>query len=316
MITFPYKKFNPFIQLDWHDGIFLNPPTPVPVTGSAAHIAAGILAMPWIGLGSNKNNGDTILADGMPIVSEGHQPGLALIPHLNLFPFTPVQLNLMIPFLILTSTNTCAMSAGSVVGPDGPISVAIFRYVGLNQGCCDAGAQTKIPIKGAKAIPKGVPIAFALIPNSTVVNWGTVHVGFTLGDLVRFLASTLLDFAVQKIFDKFFKKFQDMFRVRMRPSIDEMLPPDFLKNTFKNTLRRMGLPNVGRAANGQFMSIGQAMADQTHSILNGPFNSMLDGVGFPGDVQVLDLNKPLQDAASATTEHLSLWADGKAELIP
>lgn len=316
MITFPYKKFNPFIQLDWHDGIFLQPPPAIPVTGSAAHLAGGVLAMPWWGMGANKNNGDTILADGQPIVSEGHQPGLALLPHLNLYPFTPAQLNMMIPFLIITSTNTCAMSVGSVIGPSGPISVSIFRCVGLNQGCCDAGAQTQIPIKGAKDIPKGVPIAFALIPNSTVLNWGTVNLGFTLGDLVRFVASTLLDFAVQKLFDRYFKRFQDMFHVRVRPTIDELLPDDMIKNAFKNSLRRMGLPNVGRAASGRYMSIGQAMADQTHSILNGPFNSLLDGVGLPGDVQILDLNQPLQDAASATTEHLSQWADGKAELIP
>lgn len=316
MITYPNKKFNIFVQLDWHDGIFMQPPPAIPVTGSAAHLAGGVLAMPWWGMGSNKNNGDTVLADGQPIVSEGHQPGLALLPHLNLYPFTPAQFNLMMPFLILTSTNTCAMSAGSVVGPDGPIAVSIFRVVGLNQGCCDSGAQTQIPIKGAKDIPKGVPIAFALIPNSIVQNFGTVHIGFTLGDLVRFIASTLLDFAVQRIFDKYFKKLQDMFHIRVRPTIDDLLPEDALKNTFKNTLRRMGLPTVGRAANGRYMSIGEAMAGQASSILNGPFNNLLDGVGFPGDVQVLDFNKPLQDAASSVTEHLSQWADGKAELIP
>lgn len=316
MITFPNKKFNPFIQLDWHDGIFLQPPPVIPLTGSAAHIAAGILAMPWIGLGINKNNGDTILADGMPIVSEGHQPAYLLVPHLNLYPFTPAQINLMIPFLILTSTNTCMMSAGSVVGPDGPIAVSVFQYVGLNQGCTDAAAQTKIPSKSMSNVPKAVPIVFALIPNSLVVNWGTVHIGFTLADLVRFIASTLLNFAIDRIFARYFKKFQDRFRIRVRPKIDELLPDDMLKNAFKNTLKRMNLPTVGRAANGQFMSISGAMADQSHSILDEHFNNLLDGVGAPGDVQVIDLKTPLEDAAGSATNSLTGWAGGRAESIP
>lgn len=317
MITFPYKKYNPFVQFDWHDGIFLQPPPIIPITGSALHIAAGVLAMPWWWLGKKLSNEDKLLADGMPIVSEGHQPAHLLLPHINVWPFVPVQLNLMIGFLILDSTNTCAMSASSVVGRDGPIAISIFRYVGLNQGCTDAGAQTKIASKTISDIPKGIPTAFALIPNSLVVNWGTVHVGFTLGDLVRFIAKTLLGFAVQKIFDRYLKKLQDLFTIKIRPKIEDLLPNSMMKNAFKNILRKLGGPLVGRAGDGKFMSISEAMADKTHTLIDKyVLNKALDEIGFPKDFRVIDFEAPLTDAAAATTDHLSKWADGKAELLP
>ena len=312
MITFPYKQWNPFIQLDWHDGLFMMPPPVVPVTGSAAHVAAGVLAMPWIGLGTKKSNGDTILADGMPIVSEGHEPGRLLLPHLNLYPFTPAQFNFFIPFLILFSTNTCAMSAGSVIGPDGPISVSIFQFVGLNQGCTDAAAQTKLPVKGMKDVPKAVPMAFSLIPNSLVVNWGTVRIGFTWGDLIRFVASTVLAAVADKIFDKYFKKFQDALTIKLKPK----LPPGMFKGQFKSMLGRMGLPKVGRGANGQYISIAGELSKRTATGLDSLSNALWNAAGVPTSVSPVDLKAPLDDAVNGTVDRLSQWADGKAELLP
>ena len=36
MQTFPHKKWNPFVQLDLHDGIFLQPPPVIPIAGSVS----------------------------------------------------------------------------------------------------------------------------------------------------------------------------------------------------------------------------------------------------------------------------------------
>jgi hypothetical protein len=312
MITFPYKQWNPFVQLDWHDGLFMMPPPAIPVTGSAAHIAAGVLSMPWIGLGTNKGNGDRVIADGMPIVSEGHQPGRLLVPHLNLYPFTPAQFNFFIPFLIPFSTNTCAMSAGSVVGPDGPIAISIFRFVGLNQGCTDEAAQTKIPVKGMASVPKAVPMAFSLIPNSMVVNWGTVQIGFTWGDLVRFVASTLLSALTDLIFDKYFKKLQDTLTIKFKPKI----PPGILKGQFKSALGRMGLPKVARGANGRYVSIAGELSKRTATSLDTLSNALWNAAGVPTSYSPVDMKGPLDNAVTTTVDRLSGWVDGKAELLP
>ncbi|MEZ4380354.1 MAG: hypothetical protein R3A79_03345 [Nannocystaceae bacterium] len=314
MRTFPYKKWNPFVQLDWHDGIFMT--GPIPVTGSAAHIAGGVLSMPWIGLGTRKSNGDSILADGQAIVSEGHAPGHLLIPHINLFPFPPPQWNLLFPFLIAMSSNDCAMSVGSVVGPDGPVSVSIFRCVGLNQGCTDIAAQTKLPVKGMKDVPKAVPIAFALIPNSVVYNWGTVNLGFTLGDLLRFAAKTLLQAAVDKIFDKLFKKLQDALTIRLRPDLEDYLPKSSMKNMWLNVLRRTDLPKVGRAGDGQFMSIAEALGDNTYEVGDMLLGKLFDAAGHPDDVALLDIKGQMTSTASDAATKLGELVDGKAELIP
>lgn len=314
MITYPYKKFNPFVQFDWHDGIFMT--GPIPVTGSALHIAAGILAMPWIGLGTNKGNGDRVRADGQPVVSAGHAPGHALIPHLNLYPFTPLQPNILLGFLILFSSNTCAMSVGSVQCQDGPISVSLLRWVGLNQGCSDIGAQTQLPVKGMKDVPKGLPAAFALIPNSLVANWGTVHVGFTLGDLVRFVAQTLLDAAVDKIFDKYLKKLQDKLTIKLRPSLEDFIPKSVMKNRWMNVLRRTNSPMIMRSANGQFASLSEALGDNTSAVGDMVIGKLFDAAGYPDNVAVIDIKGQMTSAADSAATALGELIDGRSEAIP
>ena len=59
MIGFPHKKWNPGVNFDRHSGIFFTPagiPDPAVVTGW--HLGALVLAMPWLGPGSEKGNKD------------------------------------------------------------------------------------------------------------------------------------------------------------------------------------------------------------------------------------------------------------------
>src|SRR5687767_14138441 len=107
------------------------------MVGYAAHIAGGVLAIPWIGgfFGENKNNEDKVLADGMPIVSRQHESKVLVIPHINLFPFVPATPNLLVPLLILGSSNKCVFAVGSVQATDGPVAVSIDRWHGLNVTC-------------------------------------------------------------------------------------------------------------------------------------------------------------------------------------
>ena len=113
MITFPHKPMNPFVQLDLHDGIFMTGPFPIP--GKAFHIGLGMLIMARAG-GTNNDNGATVLANGEAVLSQGHAVKRLIIPHWNLYPFTPGQPNLLIPLLILGSQSKCQFSSLTVLG--------------------------------------------------------------------------------------------------------------------------------------------------------------------------------------------------------
>jgi hypothetical protein len=223
MYMFPHKKWNPFIQFDWHKGVFLNGPIPVP--GAAVHFGAGILAEPFIGLGTDKHNNGTIFGDGMEIVSRGHSPMYVIAPHWNLYPFTPGQPNLLIPALILGSSMQCMWAVCGVRGPDGPIAVSNLQYVGLGEMAC--------------ADPCDMPTAITF-------NWGTIKIGFTWGDL----AATLICIAFQSaksallnlLFDKAFDKF---------------LPKGLFKSQMKSILGKFGLPKIFRGEGGRFASMAE-----------------------------------------------------------
>lgn len=284
MQTFPHKKWNPFIQLDLHDGVFFQPPPAPPLPGKAWHIAAGVLAMPWIYLGSPKYNDCKVFGDGMEIVSRGHEPKYALVPHLNLFPFTPAQFNFLIPLLILGSSNKCMFAVGSVVGKDGPIAVSIFSYVGINQAC-------------------GSPCN---MPTSLTVNWGTVVLGFTWGDLVAavliFAADSLISYIQGKVFDWLLGK----------------LPPGLFKGQFLALLRRFNLPRVFRGAGGRFSSLSQKLAQETIKGVTGlVYGQLLGGTaGTAAGIPNFDPFSRSGDAAAAGADKVGAWVDGRSETFP
>ncbi|GEM_PF-4625412 len=277
MKTFPHKKWNPFVQLDYHKGIFMTGPIPIP--GGAWHLGAGILAMPWIYLGTAKNNGDTILADGMPIVSRGHEPKYAIVPHWNLFPFTVAQPNIMMPLLILGSSNKCQFAAGTVVGKDGPIAVSIFKYVGINQACNDPCSA----------------------PTSLVANWGSVELGFTWGDLL----ATVLHFA--------FDSLKSFLEGKLFESLDNLIPKGLLKNQMKSLLGRLGLPKIYRGALGRFASMSENLVGNTITKLSSTLYGEVFGGNLGASLGNPDPISAISNAASSGADKLGAWIDGRSE---
>ena len=109
--------------------------------------------------GTDKENDGKLLADGLEVLCRGHEVQHWVLPHWNYYP--PLPFNALIPVLILGSSDKCQFASLSVLGKDNdPVAVSIFSYLGFNQACND-------------------PFCFF---NSLVVNWGTVRIGFTLGD--------------------------------------------------------------------------------------------------------------------------------------
>lgn len=285
METFPHKKWNPFVQLDLHDGVFLMPPPAIPVAGKAMHIGAGVLAMPWIYLGSPKYNDNKVLGDGMELVSRGHEPKYLIVPHLNLFPFTPAQINLLIPLLILGSSSKCVFAVGSVVGKDGPIAVSIFKYVGINQACASP----------------------CNMPTSLVVNWGTVVLGFTWGDLLAAVliiaADSLLSYISGKVFGKLFEK---------------VLPKGLFKGQAMAMLRRLGISRVFRGAGGRFASLSEKLVgDTVQGVFGLVYGQLLGGTaGTAAGIPNFDPFGRTGDAATKGAEAAGAWVDGRSETFP
>ncbi len=185
MIGFPHKKWNPGVNFDWHNGVFMTPAgIPDPAVTAGMHIGALVLAAPWRYMGSNNNNGDHVLADGMPVVSRGHEVKYSVVPHINVLPPPPSHINILGTLLILGSSSKCQLAACKVKCMDGPLAISGLMYVGVNTACADPCAM----------------------PTSMIVNWGTVNVGFTLGDVIA--AAFLTAFEALQTFteDKLFAK--------------------------------------------------------------------------------------------------------------
>lgn len=170
METWPHHIWNPFLQVDWHKGEFVVPPEPIPIPGASLHAGAGIFTMPLVGLGDAACNKCRVIADGTPIVSRGHECKYLIVPHANIWWPVP-GINLEMPLLIIESSSACEFAVGSVQGEDGPIAVSLFKAVGLNWSCQEFGSA----------------------PTSAVVNWSSVVIGFTWGDLVASLVCALFD---------------------------------------------------------------------------------------------------------------------------
>lgn len=190
MEGFIHKSTNWFIQFDLHDALFLHPGALVPAINiegdplveevpNVLHFAGGRLS--WGPTYYHKDNDDLVVADSARVISRAHRVRMTIFPHKNILPPSPT--NMRMTALILRSDNKCEMAAASVVGPDGPIAVAVLRWVGINMACNEP----------------------CMLPSSFCFTGGTVLVGYTLGDLLAAilmgLLDALLDGLVQKLGD-------------------------------------------------------------------------------------------------------------------
>jgi hypothetical protein len=255
---------------------------PIPVAGAAWHIGAGVLAMPFIYLGTPKYNECKLFADGMEVVSRGHEPKYLIIPHLNLFPLPPATPNLLIPLLLLTSSNKCQFAVGSVVGKDGPIAVSIFKYVGINQSCQE----------------------YCTAPFSLCINWGTVELGFTWGDLV----ATLLCFAFDAL-----KSFLEYLAFK---KLSSLIPPGLLKGQMLSLLGRLGLPKVFRDVGGRFASMSTKLVSEGLTAVGKAVYGEIFGGGNVGQATGFDSVDPVNGVANAAAkgaDRVGAWIDGRSE---
>ncbi len=228
MNTFPHKIVNWFFNIDWHEGIFMT--GPIPTLGYAFHVGMGCFITARF-LGDNKENNKTILADGHEVVSRKHCPKILIPLHWNIFPFTMGQPNILIPLILLGSESKCQFASLSVVGPDGPIAVSIFKKLGLNQACAD-------------------PIC---MPTSFVLNGGTVYIGFTWADFFAGVLSMVVDAIIGFIVGK------------IAGLLAKVLP----KGLAKRLLGKLNLPKICRGEGGRFVSVSEkAMASSLNIVFN------------------------------------------------
>lgn len=218
--THPHKvKFgslwDPIVQCDWHEGIFLMPPAPLPVPKLFSfHVGASFL---WLAemslLGEPKKNGGTVLADGAALASRGATVGgFGILPHVNVWPL-PVapNLNLLIPLLILNSSSKCVFAVATVRGSDGAIACSVVPHLGVNLACASP----------------------AKMPTSLVYTRGSVLVGFTFGDFLYGLALMAIDsamsFAIGKLTGKLSSKLmkglgnKSILKSALRPGMNSVL---------------------------------------------------------------------------------------------
>lgn len=255
METWPNHIIDPFIQFDWHTGLFWVPPAPLPVPGASWHIAAGTHFMPEIKLGEAKSNGWEVLADHVPVVSRGHECAYLVMPHFNIGPFPGI--NVMTPFLILGSSTKCEFAVGSVRCKDGPIAVSLFKALGIDWSCQDVGVKLKF---------FGNTSAGFYGPTCAVSNYSTVDIGFTFGDLVASLLCAAFDSLVQAVTSVLFSKIVDVvFDNKMfKWLFDKMIKPEIM-----SLLRSMDIPTRFRDEKGRFASMSTEMAKEMTNFILG-----------------------------------------------
>lgn len=123
MESFPHKQLDWFLSEDIHKDIpyFI-----------ALHLATDILCK---GLSAfHKDNQKQILADGEWVASRGHTVK-SLSTHYNILPPWPPNplLLIIIPF----SENKLEFGSARVLGPDGPLAIALARTQGPSLSCND-----------------------------------------------------------------------------------------------------------------------------------------------------------------------------------
>jgi hypothetical protein len=283
MEAFPNKKWNSFFNIDWHSGVFMN--GPVPVEGGAFHIGAGSFAAAWIGLGSPKNNGDTVLCDGMPIVSRTHEVKYCIVPHWNVVPFSPAQPNVLIPLLVLGSSSKCLLASRSVRCKDGPVatSLPVLKSVGLNQACADP----------------------CNMPSSMTFNWGSVIVGITAGDVWAAVFLVVFDMAKSALENYLFgKAVKGLGRTGFFPGM--RAPARWL-------IEKMGwnklILEIAKDGMIKGSSFSQELVNQVVGLAAKSFYSESQG----GKIAPLD---PIGDFATTSADEIGDWVDGRSEKLP
>lgn len=328
--TWPKKPQHLIITLDRHFGLFMTWPIVVP--GYAWHL--GFAQEGWSKtLGTNKWN-DDVLADGVPIASLGNAPEHCLVPHLNMFPFGPWHPNLLIPILILTSSNESFIAVGSVVAKQGPIAVSLpfVKVLGLNLACND---------------PVTMPTDIVIMPSSTVV------LGFTLGDLIaallRYGLQLLIDFLMKKLNDaigKWAKQLKGKLGKKLLGSNNRFgrwagrilsptkvkTPPGRFKRAALDWMGKMGINKTFRnPATGRFDSVFDRVAGdllkETRGFVNDQFGipttpkQVLDKVGVPtsaGDAFGMLKDRflpPGEGYNPSMYDRVGAFIDGRSEML-
>ncbi|WP_437677278.1 hypothetical protein [Sorangium sp. So ce131] len=283
MIGFPHKKWNPGFNLDFHSGIFMTPAgVPDPAVTMGLHVGVVLFATPWVGLGSSKGNSDRIRADGMPIVSRGHEVKYTILPHINVMPPPPGHINVLGTMLVLGSSSKCQFAASKVQCTDGPVAISVLRYVGINSACADP----------------------CTMPTSLVINWGTVNVGFTKGDLAAGALLFALEALKSYIEDK-------VFGALMGSKLTKKLLGSLMLRLF----RKAGGDKVLGA-------LAEEIVKSTLKIIYGEtFGGKLGDVAkekFFNDQSALGewLTDPAGKGMNKAADGLAAWVDSMAEPVP
>jgi hypothetical protein len=287
--TWPHKWWNPIINFDWHAGIFLTGPIPIP--GFAWHLGFSMEGGSKI-IGENKWN-DDVLADGCAVPSRTNEVKVLVIPHWNMYPFTPGQPNLLMPLLILGSSSKNIFAVGSVIAKNGPVAVTLpfVKILGINMACAD---------------PCSMPTSL-VIPN-----WSTVNLGFTWGDLLAGIIIGALDALKSYIEGKLFGKLFDK------------LPPGLFKGPMMNLLRRLGLPMVFRGQGGRFASLSSKMVAETlQGVTKFVYGKTVGGSWGDGNINSVLNSNPVTGILTGETwggtgglgDTIGAYVDGRAERV-
>lgn len=288
MIGFPHKKWNPGVNIDLHSGVFVTPAgIPDPAVTMGIHMGALTFGAPWIGLGSNKNNGDKILADGMPVVSRGHEVKYSIVPHINVLPPPPSHLNILGALLILGSSSKCQLAACKVKCTDGPLAISAFRYVGINTACADP----------------------CTMPTSIIVNWGTVNVGYTLGDVLAAMFLAAFDALKSYLEDKLFSKL--MGSKLMNKLLGAILRPilaAILKAGGKKLMIKLGKEIAREIVKGVLKAIyGETLGGKMGDAASKGFSDKDVGAWA---------TDPFGTASNKMADKIAAWVDGESESVP
>lgn len=288
MIGFPHKKWNPGVNIDLHNGIFMTPAgIPDPAVLKGMHIGALVLAAPFYGMGSDNSNDQKVLADGMPVVSRGHEVKYSVVPHINVLPPPPSHINILGALLILGSSSKCQLAASKVKCHDGPLAISGLKYVGINTACADPCAM----------------------PTSIIVNWGTVNVGYTLGDVLA--AAFLIAFEALQTFaeDKLFAKLMGtslmnkLLRKLFRPVLGAILKAGGRKLAIK-----LAKEIAKEIVSGVFKAIyGESLGGRGGKLVEPIFSNKEVGAW---------VTDPLGTASGKAADGIASWVDEQSESVP
>lgn len=180
-----HKDSNFFIQTDFHDAVYFLPTVGLGPLGPeidcfkgipfVLHIAGGVLSWGLAQEYFHRDNNGEIIAEGSRVISRAHRVRYVIVPHMAILPPTPP--NLRQPLLIASSDHKNEMAAASVVGPDGPITVAPLWFLGITLTCNEPFYRLK----------------------GRCFTASTVSVGFTWGDVLAALVMSLIDMLLSAI---------------------------------------------------------------------------------------------------------------------